>query len=250
MAAAKQYGTAMPGTVGVPSAANKYVTDQDPRLARGGVGMDGADGADGERGPPGVAGLAGERGAIGPSGIDGIDGEAGPPGARGADGAAGPGGLTGPAGPPGADGEAGADGERGPQGERGATGPAGGGGGSATTVEVDIGTVARFRGRFTITDAAITGTSKVLCWQAPGPYTGKGVRADEAEMQPVSIIAVEPAAGSAVVKWQTPPMIAAVQVVPSGSNDVSTVDEMAQRRTLSRRIGRVRKNVKFTYMVL
>lgn len=30
---AKQYGTALPGTYGTPSAANKYVTDADPRLA-------------------------------------------------------------------------------------------------------------------------------------------------------------------------------------------------------------------------
>lgn len=155
---AKQYGAALPGTHGTPSATNKYVTDSDPRLAASG--------------------------------------------------------------------------------------------GSATTVEVDLGSTAVFRGKFTITDAAISATSKVLCWQAPGPYTGKGTRADEAEMQPVEVIAVEPAAGSAVVKWQTPPMIARVEVVPSGRRDVAIVDELAQRRGLARRIGRVRKNVKFSYMVM
>lgn len=30
---AKQYGLALPGTSGTPSATNKYVTDADPRLA-------------------------------------------------------------------------------------------------------------------------------------------------------------------------------------------------------------------------
>ena len=123
-------------------------------------------------------------------------------------------------------------------------------GGSATTVEVDLGSTAVFRGKFTITDTAISASSKVLCWQAPGPYTGKGTRADEAEMQPVEVVAVEPGSGTAVVKWQTPPMVARVEVVPSGRRDVASVDEMAQRRELARRIGRVRKNVKFSYMVM
>jgi hypothetical protein len=133
---------------------------------------------------------------------------------------------------------------------KGKAAPSSSGGGTATTVEVDLGSAPTFRGKFTITDAAISSTSKVLCWQAPGPYTGKGTRADEAEMQPVQIIAVEPAAGSAVVKWQTPPMIAAVPMVPSGRRDVAIVDELAQRAARARRIGRVRKNVKFSYQVL
>jgi len=70
-------------------------------------------------------------------------------------------------------------------------------------------------------------------------------------MQPVSVIAVEPAAGSAVVKWQTPPMIASVLTTKdSGKLNASAVDEFAQRAVRARRIGRVRKNVKFTYMVM
>lgn len=170
-----------------------------------------------------------------------------PPRSGGASGGGGVPGLQGPPGPPGEDGE---PGPPGPKGDTGPQGPAGGGGGSATTVEVDLGSTAVFRGKFTITDATITGTSKVLCWQAPGPYTGKGARADEAEMQPVQVIAVEPAAGSAVVKWQTPPMVASVDVVPSGRRDVAIVDELAQRTRRPTRVGRVRKNVKFTYMVM
>ncbi len=88
----------------------------------------------------------------------------------------------------------------------------GGSGASATTVEIDLGS-AKFSGKFTITDAAITSSSKVLCWQAPGPYTGKGTLADEAEMQPVQVISVEPGSGSAVVKWQTPPTIVVAPVI-------------------------------------
>jgi hypothetical protein len=114
----------------------------------------------------------------------------------------------------------------------------GGGGGTATTVEVNLGATAARRGRFTITDAAISGTSKVLCWQAPGPYTGKGTREDEAEMDPVTVDRVVPAAGSAVVHWR---------------GQVSQADP--GRRTLFDGSGPisarfVRGNVKFSYTVL
>ena len=131
---------------------------------------------------------------------------------------------------------------------------AGGPGASATTVETDIGATGKFTGKFTITDAAITSTSKVLCWQAPGPYTGKGTRADEAEMQPVSVIAVEPATGSAVVKWQTPPMVVESALVtrasPLGGGTSANNGTNRDRQTTAQRIGKVRGNVKFSYMVL
>lgn len=129
----------------------------------------------------------------------------------------------------------------------------GGGGASATTVEVDLGAVAAFMGRFTITDAAITATSKVLCWQAPGPYTGKGTLADEASMQPVSVIAVNPATGSAVVEWQTPPGFTQRVVLPSGRRYLAVAardGQMMFPSLIPRRVGRVRGNVKFSYMVL
>lgn len=133
----------------------------------------------------------------------------------------------------------------------------GGGGGSATTVEVDLGSTPVFRGKFTITDAGIGATSKVLAWQAPGPYTGKGTRADEAEMAPVQIIAVEPAVGSAVVYWQTPPIEGAVPYSESGGgggrvNQLTTTFNHAMSRApvLSRRANKVRGNVKFSYQVL
>lgn len=132
---------------------------------------------------------------------------------------------------------------------------AGSGGFSATTVEVNLGSSPVFRGKFTITDAGISATSKVLCWQAPGPYTGKGTRADEAEAQPVEIISVEPASGSATVYWQTPPMTGyKVLNKESRLNAASTVAGAAinQRLPLEYtpiRLGKVRGNVKFSYAI-
>lgn len=131
----------------------------------------------------------------------------------------------------------------------------GGSGATATTVEVNLGATATWRGKFTIVDAAIAGTSKVLCWQAPGPYTGKGTRADEAEAQPVHVISVEPAAGSATVYWQTPPGFVSRPIVPSGNRDAPLTASGFDPRypyvaSEAIRKGRVRGNVKFSYMVL
>lgn len=227
----------------------------------GPAGADGADGPEGPPGPAGVAGSAGAAGAAGPAGPpgmfgeDGLDGDMGPPGPAGASGAkgeAGAQGPMGPMGPPGPPGEDGQDGERGPPGPQGPQGPAGGGGGSATTVEVDLGTTPVFRGKFTITDAAISASSKVLAWQAPGPYTGKGTRADEAEMQPVQVIAVAPGSGSAVVHWQTPPYTTVVPYskMTGGTATQIPKDPQSVARGIVRRGGEVQKNVKFSYLVL
>ena len=60
--------------------------------------------------------------------------------------------------------------------------PGGGGGLTLTPVEVNLGTAERRAGRFTITGAGLTAGKPVLIQQAVGPYTGKGTRADEAEM--------------------------------------------------------------------
>jgi hypothetical protein len=131
----------------------------------------------------------------------------------------------------------------------------GGGGASGTTVEVNLGTP-KFTGKFTITDASISATSKVQCWQAPGPYTGKGTLADEAMMQPVQVIAVAPATGSAVVYWQTPPYVAMSQQLSNGKFGAAgaTFDRLMNQRTPAvftpTRIGKVRGNVKFTYTIL
>lgn len=235
-----------------------------PTGAAGAPGMDGPEGETGEVGFPGPAGPTGATGAQGAtgaagSGIPGADGDVGeqgemgvpgPAGVAGAAGAAGPQGVPGPTGAPGLD----ADDPEMPYvipGPKGDTGPAGGGGGSATTVEKDLGSTATWRGSFTITDAAIAGSSKVLCWQAPGPYTGKGTRADEAEFQPVQVIAVVPATGSALVYWQTPPMLT-FRKSPKGFLGVATAvfkDPQSVVHGPITRLGKVRGNVKFSYLV-
>lgn len=134
--------------------------------------------------------------------------------------------------------------------------PGGGGGASATTVEVNLSATAVWRGKFTLVDAAIGAASKVLMWQAPGPYTNKGTRADEAELQPVSIIAVNPAAGSAEVFWETPPMITKTmlpksQYLQTGVTNIvsNPKDPESYSNGFARRIGKVRGNIKFSYVV-
>lgn len=120
---------------------------------------------------------------------------------------------------------------------------------SATTVEVDLGSTPVFAGSFTITDAAITSTSKVLCWQAPGPYTDKGAGTDAAAMETVQVIAVEPGTGSALVRWQTPPI---VTIRPFGAqgkrNTMGLSSVLVPGNAL--RVNRVWKKIKFSYMVL
>jgi len=221
-------------------------------------GLDGLDGINGAAGAAGIQGITGPAGAQGSPGIPGIDGEDGSDGLPGPAGAAGSPGIQGAAGAQGLQGPPGLDAEE-PEypyiipGERGKTGPPGGGGGSATTIEVNLSVTPTWRGKFTITDAGISGASKILAWQAPGPYTGKGTRADEAELQPVSIIAVEPGAGSAVAYWQTPPYLT---MKPGrgptlGLTVPATVkDNNAYMGQIPTRLGKVQGNVKFTYMVM
>lgn len=270
---------ALAATSSLAGAAFALASDgaDDPMPIPGPKGADGTSGATGAQGPAGPAlyflaedGQEGERGATGLTGAQGSQGERGPPGVDGdpgEDGIMGPPGLRGADGATGAQGpmgpalwflaEDGVDGDRGPPGATGATGaPGGGGGGSATTVEVNLGSApnAYFQGKFTITDAAISPTSKVLCWQAPGPYTGKGTRADEADAAPVSVIAVEPGTGSAVVKWQTPPMVVMNSLPTAGGQPASAIvpglkDLQAIGLRPAKRIGRVRGNVKFSYTV-
>lgn len=58
-----------------------------------------------------------------------------------------------------------------------------------TTVEVSLGSApnARSAGHFTITTSGLTSGKPVLIRQANGPYTGKGTRSDEAEMDQIDI---------------------------------------------------------------
>lgn len=123
----------------------------------------------------------------------------------------------------------------------------------ADTVEVDLGSAAVSEGKFTITDAGISATSKVLCWQAPGPYTGKGTLADEAAMSPVQVVAVEALEGSAVVYWQTPPEMVVVPLegisaLLGGGTSANNGTNRDLRFVACRR-GFVVGNVKFTYTI-
>lgn len=130
----------------------------------------------------------------------------------------------------------------------------GSGGASATTVEVDFGSTAITRGRFTITDAGISATSKLMVWQAPGPYTNKGTRADEAEMTPIHIISSVPASGSAVVNWESAEGYTR-RLTPKASGGTGATAGQFQKDPQNfingflSRIGKVRGNVKFNYVV-
>lgn len=97
-------------------------------------------------------------------------------------------------------------------------------------VEVDLG-APKTSGSFTISDADILSTSKLLIWQAPGPYTGKGTLADEAAMVKVTSLLAVTAAASAKVYWSTEPFTV-------------MADGIAVRRNL------IEGNVKFHYMIL
>lgn len=263
-------------------------------------GEDGARGPAGPQGATGATGATGAAGARGIPGNDGLDGEDGRPGAAGPAGAQGVAGAAGAAGDRGLPGEDGVDGEDGLRGATGPQGPAGapgvtttvtvfipiepdspedpliipgpagpqgpagsggGGGGTATTIEVALGALAT-RGKFTITDGTITATSKVLVWQAPGPYTGKGTSADEAEMAPVQILATEPATGSAIVKWRALGHVAIrpqshdrshggrAQIVGAVVTQNAAINDNINSRLEAVAIGKVGGNVKFSYMVL
>lgn len=125
-------------------------------------------------------------------------------------------------------------------------------GSTATEIEQDLGADPVSSGRFSFSDATISATSKVIMWQAPGPYTGKGTLADEAEMQPILVSAVVPAAGSATVLWRTPEIAVVVESPANGGTTRGTTDTLRQQATnvVVRRLGKTRGNVKFHYMVL
>lgn len=76
-------------------------------------------------------------------------------------------------------------------------------GGAVTiyTAELNLGSAPRLSGKATLTDALISGTSKLLIGLAGGPYTGKGTRGDEAEHTGAITFGAVPAVGSATVYW-------------------------------------------------
>lgn len=69
---------------------------------------------------------------------------------------------------------------------------------------INVGSVPRRSGRFTLTDGTIAPSSKVMIQLGVGPYAGKGTRADEAEMYPGIIFTAVPGTGIATVYWAAP----------------------------------------------
>ncbi len=168
------------------------------------IGWPGPVGPAGAAGSPGSPGAPGAPGAIGPPGIDGEDGQdgfaiVGPAGAAGSPGTPG---AAGAAGPPGADGE-GLDWEpliTGPlnypqdttkflRGDGQFAAPTAAASVTYTEVEVSLGAApaAKRNGKFSITSSGLTTGKNVDIFQVNGPYTGKGTRADEAEMDGVVV---------------------------------------------------------------
>jgi hypothetical protein len=110
-------------------------------------------------------------------------------------------------------------------------------------VEVDLGSTLKSKGSVVITDANIVAGSKIIIQQAPGPYTGKGTRADEAEMDPIWV-SVEAGAGTATAAWMTLGFLTSHPERP-GQNF-----RESQAFRMPRKLGRVRGYMKFWYMVL
>lgn len=261
--------------VSIPAGASGPTGVQGPPGFTGADGDDGALGPPGNQGPTGAAGADGAPGVRGPQGDDGDDGFPGPPGAAGVAGPAGADGASGSRGTPGDDGDdgqpgvpgllgaTGAQGFMGPigypgddgdEGRPGNPGPPGITG--VTTVEVNLGATPVTQGSFTITDSFISTGSKILLWQAPGPYTGKGTRADEAEMDEFPKLTVLPGAGTATVKWSSKLAVIPVYMDVGGNGNIFGISSVAISQDTPRRIigsqvlGRAKGNVKFNYLVL
>jgi hypothetical protein len=80
-----------------------------------------------------------------------------------------------------------------------------GGAGSAvfTTIEVDLGLVARRAGHFIITSSGLTIGKPVMIQKASGPYTGKGSRSDVAEFDLITATGAVISATEIEVFWQS-----------------------------------------------
>jgi hypothetical protein len=181
-----------------------------PPGAAGEPGLPGPQGPVGPTGPAGAIGPAGAAGPTGPKGDTGATGLAGGAGSQGAAGPIGPQGLKGDTGVTGATGPAGPMGLTGPVGPAGPQGPAGspgtgttGGAAILTTIEIDLGSVGRRSGRFAIAGSGWTAGKPVMIAQAPGPYSGKGTRDDEAQMDAIDIVGVVASATQIAAQWKS-----------------------------------------------
>jgi hypothetical protein len=112
-----------------------------------------------------------------------------------------------------------------------------------------------WRGKVTVTDATVTTASKLNVWQAPGPYTGKGSRGDEAAMDNLKLVAI-PGAGqfdiywSAVEGYSTGPRLYGREgnYIPVGVTYATQPGRANVDKTMSVR-GKVKGNFKFFYTV-
>ena len=140
-------------------------------------------------------------------------------------------------------------------GRRGVTGAAGGGGGTATIIEptLTVGVSTRWRGSFVVADASVLPTSEICIWQTHGPYIGKGIRVDEAEMNYLKCFA-HPQTGGFAVYWRsvesyvrtdTKPQVFNQFVPVAGANSIITNSEMGPLQVR----GKVRGFFRFAYIV-
>jgi hypothetical protein len=68
---------------------------------------------------------------------------------------------------------------------------------------VNLGSTPRRSGRFTIAGSGLTPGTPAVINKAVGPYTGKGTRADEAEMDGISVTASVTSATQITAYWQS-----------------------------------------------
>lgn len=57
------------------------------------------------------------------------------------------------------------------------------------SIEVDLGNIAKHSGSFNVSGGPFTAAKQVVILQAAGPYSNKGTREDEAEMDVLSVVA-------------------------------------------------------------
>lgn len=72
-----------------------------------------------------------------------------------------------------------------------------------SSIEANLGSTARRSGSFLITGSGLTTGKPVMIAKAAGPYTGKGSRADEAEMDLITATGVVISATQIRVYWQS-----------------------------------------------
>jgi len=201
-----------------------------------GTGAAGAAGPTGEQGPAGPPGYGeeGEEGPAGPPGPTGATGDVGATGPAGDPGATGPMGIMGPPGLDADDGLDGFPGAPGPIGATGATGDAGAAGATGATglsgfgipgddgdeglmgppgpvyvpsvalFEKDLGSTPRYGGTFDYATTGLVAGALIHIEQVAGPYTGKGTREDEAEMDLLDVLAYAADASTLRVYWAAP----------------------------------------------